>query len=604
MIVRGAVLSVVILLIVAPIVFASDDPKGHASWWVSNYSAVTASEDPLVARADSIFRRVSAAADKKSNRLPRLVVIRAKADPWAIALRDGSVVLTNEAVRLCYRGVNEEKGDSRLAFILGHELSHLAKDDFWHMAAFSAVRTFSDEAGVKNALMDHLVRTGDALPGDSASRSFARTKELQADSYGVVYMVMAGYEPRAIIDNDGTNFFEEWVSQVTGRISYHDESHPSAPERATFLRSQLAAVAEDLDYFDFGVRLLQIGRHYEAVKFLEAFREKFPGREVLGNIGFSYFQQAMRTLAICDKSLVQKFRLSTLLDSETLGRKFRLRGDRQEEHQCFQKEAYRNDIARAISNLEAAARMDSGYLPARINLSSALIMAGEYAKALSVIDEVLKIAPEDEPALNNKAIALFLFGRSSGISTAETALALIQSLLNRSSSNGQALYNKAAILSESGRTSSADEAWQGFLNIERTGPHADAVRERLKIRADQEKVSRPVGSMSSPVRLGDMDSKTAADLKGARKKEFNLGELSGEIIEHGGNRILALDYSIEIVERRFDERMSGEDFKARFGDPETVIVNVRGSTFVYQTFAVDIIDGRIAKIVYFQKEKG
>lgn len=40
-----------------------------------------------------------------------------------------------------------------------------------------------------------------------------RKKELQADSYGIIYASMAGYDPAVIVDTKGKNFFKEWVSQ-------------------------------------------------------------------------------------------------------------------------------------------------------------------------------------------------------------------------------------------------------------------------------------------------------------------------------------------------------------------------------------------------------
>jgi len=85
-----------------------------------------------------------------------------------------------------------ETGDSRLAFLIGHELAHLAKDDFWHGSAFAAVSSYKDETQVRRILTSQLEKTGGSL-------DFVKTQELQADSYGIIYMTMAGYDPKAII---------------------------------------------------------------------------------------------------------------------------------------------------------------------------------------------------------------------------------------------------------------------------------------------------------------------------------------------------------------------------------------------------------------------
>jgi len=49
-----------------------------------------------------------------------------RADPWAIALPDGYIIIASQTLDICYKNVSKEIGDTRIAFILGHELAHLA----------------------------------------------------------------------------------------------------------------------------------------------------------------------------------------------------------------------------------------------------------------------------------------------------------------------------------------------------------------------------------------------------------------------------------------------------------------------------------------------
>jgi hypothetical protein len=51
-------------------------------------------QDPRVAIAHRVFERVRATADKNSKRLPKLVVIDSRTNPWAIALPAGDIVLS------------------------------------------------------------------------------------------------------------------------------------------------------------------------------------------------------------------------------------------------------------------------------------------------------------------------------------------------------------------------------------------------------------------------------------------------------------------------------------------------------------------------------
>ncbi|MFA7060200.1 MAG: M48 family metalloprotease, partial [Pedobacter sp.] len=235
-----------ILLILANLSYA-DSPKDHAGWWLKNFGTVDRGNRD-VARAEQIFRRVAEAADKKGGKLPRMNIIKSLGEPWVIAIRDGSIIVSEGAIATCFRNVSQAKGDARLAFILGHELSHLAKDDYWHIAAFDALVGYKGEKGnesrIKSEIIALLEKWGDIKPGQNANEVI-RTKELQADEEGLLTMTMAGFEPSLIV-GDHTNFFEEWISLITGRSAYNDVTHPSPPQRALFVKAQMKPVIDAL----------------------------------------------------------------------------------------------------------------------------------------------------------------------------------------------------------------------------------------------------------------------------------------------------------------------------------------------------------------------
>ena len=216
----------------------SREIKDHASWWIENMGVVTPSEDPLVTRAAEVFARVSAASDKSAKRIPRLIIIKAKGKPWSLALKDGSIILTHGALKFCYKDVQLEKGDSRLAFLLGHELAHLANDDFWHQVFFSYINENMQDNEIKGQMKMQLEGTGDIRPDDPNFSQFVRTKELRADSYGIIYMAMAGYDPLSIVNDDGTNFFEEWMAQLPNVQPSKDIYHPLPKVRAETLKDR------------------------------------------------------------------------------------------------------------------------------------------------------------------------------------------------------------------------------------------------------------------------------------------------------------------------------------------------------------------------------
>jgi len=409
---------------------AADLSKDQRQWWIDSYGAVDASTDPLAARAEQIFGRVAAAADRKGNWPPKLVVIGGTGDPYALAIRDGSILLTLEGLKICYRNAPPDVGDSRLAFLIGHELAHLAKDDFWHKNAFATFNRYKNDAQVRRSLASQLEKTG-------GSPDFVKIQELQADSYGIMYMTMAGFDPRVIIGQDKDDFFQFWVAQIAGKRTHGDAVHVSAEARAEFVRTELQQFIGSLARFRQGIRDYRSGDYQASIHSFENFIEKYPGREVYNDLGLSHYQLAVQALSACSarqlpfklpitldpRTTAQRLDPSTAAEGDAPVRDEPVRADPQgtiglvDEYlksggvACWANESSRAGLQEAIRFLEEAEKKDAAYLPARINLSSALILSGNYAKAISVTEEALKIDPTSRELLHNKAVAEHLFAR-------------------------------------------------------------------------------------------------------------------------------------------------------------------------------------------------
>ncbi|MCP5005285.1 MAG: M48 family metalloprotease [Planctomycetes bacterium] len=571
--------------------------KHHGSWWIENYGVISGEEDPLVTRAENVFEAVATASDKKGNRHPRLLIIRSKGNPWAISLKDGSIILTHGALEVCYSGVEKEEGDSRLAFLLGHELAHLSNDDFWHAFAFTAVEENLSNKEVKMALKEQLEQTGDIKANDPDSDKFIRTKELHADSYGIISMAIAGYDPRTIVDGSN-NFFEDWVSQTTSTAAYEDPRHPGPEMRTEFLRSQLSTVVDIIDYFTFGVNLYQLGRYSDAILLFDAFSEHFPGREVFNNLGLSHYQLSMRFLSSCDEKLAFKFKLSTVFDTETRARKIRGSGH----SDCLKNKFFLQHINNAIGYLNLALNKDPTYLPARINLSSALIMAGRYSSAMSVADEVLEIEPGNPDAGSNKAVALYLFGLANNIDTADNAIHVLKETSSHNPGFGNSVYNVAAIQSERGRKTSAQITWKSFLRIETKGAYANAARSKTGAASQGTPIVPDSPESRPPIKLGEIEGKSAGILSTMEHREFIIGKFRGKIYSDNGIKALAIDNIVEVVEIQLDKDIEIEAFKEKHGVPVRIRNNSCGNTLIYSGLAADVKKGKIQKVIYFEAQ--
>ena len=251
--------------------------SNEVAFYIDNYGELTAKQDPRVAEAHRVFKRVRSVADQNSKRLAKLVVINNKNNVWAIALPAGHIILSRQVLDIVHRNASIEIAEARLAFVLGHELAHLANDDFWHYEVESFMQNTADAQKISEFINQNFE---------------ARQAELAADDKGYLYAAMAGYPVDKLLEQSEKNkqdFFTFWMQQTNAKAS---SSHPAAKDRAELLRQRLYQLKQKLALFRFGSRLAHFGFCNDAVYFLREFQQTFPGRSVLNNLGLCFLQQA------------------------------------------------------------------------------------------------------------------------------------------------------------------------------------------------------------------------------------------------------------------------------------------------------------------------
>jgi len=417
-------------------------PADSAEFFVANYGLAKQTQ-PLIARAYQVFDRVKAAAALPGRQSPELRIVDSPADPWAQALPDGNIILSQGAVDVCYREAGAPIGDTRLAFVLGHELAHLAKDDFWHSKVH---RALAGEPGTESvrALLE---ATSDADPKKHAE---TRAKEAQADDWGVLYAGLAGYPVDQLLGDgaDRLDFFRFWLAQTHTRAE-HDPRHPPPEEREVLIRSRLSQVIGDLEYYRFGVRLLSFERFEEARYFLEAFAASFPAPEVLGNLGYLELRMAMREMPA---KLAYRYWMPTLFDVTSRADRLGLpaRGE------SLPPEA-RVLLERALEYLDKATAMDGDYLPAWINTAAARSYLGDMSLAMHAAREALRLSPDDADLEALQAV--IIANLDPALDMWPMAIARLEPLVTADESNAVARYNLARLFEERGRTKTANEHW-------------------------------------------------------------------------------------------------------------------------------------------------
>jgi predicted Zn-dependent protease len=158
----------------------------------------------------------------------------------AFAVPGGYVYVTRQLVAL----MNDE---AELAFVLGHEIGHVAGRHAEKRNQRSVI------AGVGAALFG--VLTGSSLLGDLAgtgaqiySLSYSRDQEREADSLGIRYLARAGYDPDAsgdILSELGAQTALE--ARLAGKSDREPtgwlSTHPANAERVARIRKEAAALA-------------------------------------------------------------------------------------------------------------------------------------------------------------------------------------------------------------------------------------------------------------------------------------------------------------------------------------------------------------------------
>lgn len=260
----------------------------------------------------------------------------------------------------------------------------------------------------------------------------------------------------------------------------------------------------------------------------------------------------------------------------------------------------------AIRYFRRACRADRFYIPARVNLSSALILTGKYAEAMAVLNEVSEIGADDPKVLNNRAVAMFMLGPSIRVDMFHQASDVLKKMTEKNPEFPDAFYNLARLQYERGRVIAARErTWKKFLQLEPAGVYARIARESTGGKHDSvviPKDSRPFGELAR-VRLGDLDRDTKQKLSGFTKHSRNLGEYYADYYSEGNSLVLALDKMVELTEFPVRGKAYLSEIKKDYNPPHQIFSHRCGTkTLVYDNFALDIQGDRIMKVIYFGRE--
>ncbi|MCX7995249.1 MAG: M48 family metalloprotease [candidate division WOR-3 bacterium] len=235
----------------------------------------------------------------------------------AFALPAGPIYVTMGLVVLL-DSLKTEESQSMFAGILGHELAHIC---LRHSVAMLRLENF-------------IKKGNSSIPEDVAQvlqKGYTREQEFEADEYGVLYAMRAGYDFESII-----RFYKK-IRELYGETPPGDEKyndHPRTTERIARLYEVRAQLERDFDQWYFGVEALNEGRYDDAIKHFKLFTTTF-SNSAWGwtNLATAYLFEAMSKM----ESLPVLFMTVYYTEPD-----FRLRGEPEE--LSYAEEAFKKAI--------------------------------------------------------------------------------------------------------------------------------------------------------------------------------------------------------------------------------------------------------------------
>jgi len=441
------------LLLIYPVIGLAQITPSDAGkqYWLKGSTRLS-DDDPRSARARHIFDRTLAAADKRPGPSPELIILDEEGFPWARSLPDGSIIVTRGALDICFRAKTAADGDARLAFVIGHELSHQVNGDFWHFFFYQGLHPDSAKDEQTRKTLEQVIKI--AKRSDSVW-----AKELQADQYGLLYASQAGYDVKRIVDTD-TNFFREWTAATSPALLegiVMQVNHPKIEERSAAALSTLQRVVEKIEVFEKGVEAYKKASYTAAMYYFKDFLSVYQSREGFNNLGLVHYQMAAEEYAKW-KSETPMFRLSLIIDPTTRARNayrrrrspgsplaHKMRPENAHESQ------FRKHAAAAAGYFREAWQRDHTYAMAHNNLACVYFLKSEYASAVGELDKAISIDPGSPEAFNNRAVAYLEMGKRLRVKLNEKVESNLLTALKLRPDYEYALFNMAYFLMQNGR---------------------------------------------------------------------------------------------------------------------------------------------------------
>ncbi len=369
-------------------------------------------------KVSAIGRAITKYSDRTHMRYS-FYVIEGDAEPQALSLPGGYVLISRSLIhKVC-------RTDDDIAFILGHEIAHSA---LRHYADYK-LQGDQQVAYVKHLLQQHNLLEEEEKPKYAEElhdilspyiMKIRRVKEIEADQFGALYALRAGYRFSAGIlvlmrlrKSYGEDFQLEKEEIAPDELPLSETStHPTLSERIQQLRLFRLKAIEVAKLFPQGRKALDRGNYEEASLIFETIQSLFPqSRTARIGLGVAYH------LRYWDSSEGDDFLLAYpgSLELENLQL---LRGapDWQTLHQAI--EEYREVLS-----------MEPGNKYAANNLGVALAELDQSEEAEHVLRESLRLDTQDFIQFNLALVLYQKYAKTQHVELKREAVTLLKQYL-------------------------------------------------------------------------------------------------------------------------------------------------------------------------------
>lgn len=490
----------------------------------------------------------------------------------AFALPAGPIYVTSGLIT-ALDSLKTEESQSMLAGILGHELAHII---LRHSVAMLRLENF-----IKGGTS--------SIPEDVAQflqRGYNREQEFEADEYGVIYAMRAGYDFESIIK------FYKKMRELYGETPPGDEKyndHPRATERIARLYEVRAQLERDFDQWYFGVEALNEGRYNEAIKYFKLFTTTF-SNSAWGwtNLGTAYLFEAMSKM---EKPPVL---FMTVYYTEP---SFRLRGEPDE-------------LLYAEESFKKAFELDTTYnIVYYANMGIIYALRKKYDQAIEYTKKALEGKQAEYFFYNNLANILFLKKEYL------EAIELYKKAIDINADWAMPKYNLAIAYETIDRKDLAIEMWKELLDV--SGYNKEAIKHlsklnkkfqpsKDKIQPETQISGISIGMSEDNVRknLGEPDDQTVLEKMTAL--EYSTKNLVIFIRDGKVSGILARPGFPDKTTKNIGIGSSSSDLRNAYGLPDDIVQQKDIEQWIYTNYGLimNIAEGIVVGFQIIEVPKG